>query len=143
MTALVHNTEHKQKTGKSMLSDAELHTLTQGWAARMGETNEYNRYPKSLASEGSMRMDATMFLYCAELSASPQSASAHILPYADTKRMKGIHNDEIMRGITEEEGLRFALAHTYLEYRFHVLHAFTFENLPLEVRRILHFLMIP
>ena len=44
MTALVHNTEHKQKTGKSMLSDAELHTLTQGWAARMGETNEYNRY---------------------------------------------------------------------------------------------------
>ena len=26
MTALVHNTEHKQKTGKSMLSDAELHT---------------------------------------------------------------------------------------------------------------------
>jgi hypothetical protein len=132
MTALVHNTEHKQKTGKSMLSDAELHTLTQGWAARMGEANEYNRYLEIARLEGSMRMDATMFSYRAELSAvRNQRVLAYCL--ADTKRMKGMHNDEIMQGITEEEGLRFALTHTYLEYRY-VLHAFTFENLPLEVR---------
>lgn len=132
MTALVHNTEHKQKTGKSMLSDAELHTLTQGWAARMGEANEYNRYLEIARLEGSMRMDATMFSYRAELSAvRNQRVLAYCL--ADTKRIKGMHNDEIMQGITEEEGLRFALAHTYLEYRY-VLHAFTFENLPLEVR---------
>lgn len=133
MTALVHNTEHKQKTGKSMLSDAELHTLTQGWAARMGEANEYNRYLEIARLEGSMRMDATMFSYRAELSAvRNQRVLAYCL--ADTKRVKGMHNDEIMQGITEEEGLRFALAHTYLEYRY-VLHAFTFENLPLEVRQ--------
>ena len=46
-------------------------------------------------------MDATMFLYRAELSAvRNQRVLAYCL--ADTKRMKGIHNDEIMQGITEE-----------------------------------------
>jgi hypothetical protein len=132
MTALVHNTEHRQKTGKDLLSEAELHTLSQGWSARMGEANAYNRYLEIARLEGLMRMDATMFSYRAELSVV---RNQRVLAYCltDLKRMKGIESDEMMQGVTEEEGLSFALAHTYLEYHY-VLHAFTLENLPLEVR---------
>ena len=62
-----------------MLSDAEP-SLTQGWAARMGEANEYNRYSEIARLEGSMRMDADHVLVPRRAISSPQSASARILP---------------------------------------------------------------
>lgn len=132
VTALVHNTEHKQKTGKDMLTEGQLHTLTQGWSGRTGEINSYNRYLAIARLEGTMRMDATMFSYRAELAII---RNHRMLAYCldDIKHRKKLGNDEMMQGLTEEECLDFALAHTYLEYRY-VLHAFTLMNLPLEVR---------
>lgn len=132
ITVLVHNNEHKYKTGKDLLTDAELHTLTQGWTSRMGEANTYNRYLEVARLEGSMRMDATMFSYRSELSVvRNQRVLASSLQ--NLKKTKDLHNETMMEGLTEEECLNFALAHTYLEYRY-VLHAFTLMNLPLEVR---------
>lgn len=133
VTALVHNNEHKYKTGKDMLSEAELHTLTQGWSSRMGETNTYNRYLEIARLEGSMRMDATMFSYKAELSVV---RNQRVLAYCleNLKKDKVINREAMMDGLTEEECLQFALSHTYLEYR-DTLHFFTFENLSLEVRQ--------
>lgn len=132
ITALVHNNEHKHKTGKDLLTEAELHTLTQGWTSRMGEANTYNRYLEVARLEGSMRMDATMFSYRAELSVvRNQRVLASSLQ--NLKKAKDLYNETMMEGLTEEECLNFALAHTYLEYRY-VLHAFTLMNLPLEVR---------
>lgn len=132
ITALVHNNEHKYKTGKDLLTEAELHTLTQGWTSRMGEANTYNRYLEVARLEGSMRMDATMFSYRAELSViRNQRVLASSLQ--NLKKTKDLYNETMMEGLTKEECLNFALAHTYLEYRY-VLHAFTLMNLPLEVR---------
>lgn len=132
VTALVHNNIHKQKNGKDLLSETELHTLTQGWSGRMGEVNSYNRYLEIARLESSMRMDATMFSYRAELAIV---RNHRILAYCltDMKQRKELGNGEMMQGLTEEDCLRFALSHTYLEYHY-VLHAFTLENLPLEVR---------
>ncbi|MCU0660172.1 MAG: hypothetical protein MUD00_00965 [Candidatus Pacebacteria bacterium] len=132
VTMLVHNGEHRQKTGKDMLSEAELNTLTQGWAARLGQANEYNKYLEIAKLENSMRIDATMFSYRAELSLVRHQ---RLLSYCLTEpeRMKKLINDDIMDGLEEEECLRFALAHTYLEYGS-VLHLFTFFNLPREIR---------
>lgn len=116
-----------------MLTSAELHTLTHGWTARMGEANEYNRYVEIARLEGSLRLDAQAFAYRAELSAvRNQRLLAYCL--ADKKLIQRQNDVEMVEDITEEEAIRFATAHTYLDYR-DTLHFFTFENLPLEVRQ--------
>jgi hypothetical protein len=132
VSALVHNNAHKEKTGKDILSESQLHTLTHGWTAQIGQINEYNRYIGIVQLEHSMRIDAQMFSYHAELSLV---RNERILTYCltDLKKMNGVHTIDLMQGITKEESISFALAHTYLEYG-HVLHTFTFFNLPLEIR---------
>jgi hypothetical protein len=132
VSALVHNNAYKEKTGKDILSESQLHTLTHGWTAHIGQINEYNRYIGIVQLEHSMRIDAQMFSYYAELALV---RNERILTYclADLKKMNGVHTIDLMQGITKEESVRFALAHTYLEY-FHVLHIHTFFNLPLEIR---------
>lgn len=132
-TSLVHNDRHKEKTGTSILSDSQLHTLTQKWSGDTGKINEYNRYINIIHLEHSMRLDAQMFASNAELSLV---RNERILTYglADLKKTTDIHVNSLMQdNITKEESISFALAHTYLEYR-HVLHTFTFFNLPLEIR---------
>lgn len=133
ITALVHNNEHKYKTGKNMLTDAQLETLTQGWSARMGEANEYNKYLEIARLENSMSIDATTFSYKAELAVV---RNHRVLAYClnNLKKVNDLERQAMMEGLTEEECLQFALAHTYLEYR-DTLHFFTFENLPLEIRQ--------
>ncbi len=133
VTALVHNDRHREKTGTSIFSDSQLHTLTQKWSGDTGKINEYNRYIGIVRLEQSMRLDAQMFATNAELSLV---RNERILTYclADLKKTTDIPVNSLMQdNITKEESLSFALAHTYLEYR-HVLHTFTFFNLPLEIR---------
>jgi hypothetical protein len=133
VAALVRNNEHKRTTGKDMLNEAQLHSLTQGWSARMGEANEYNRYLEIARLENSMSIDATTFSYKAELAVV---RNQRVLAYClqNLKKVKDLEREAMMQGISEQECLNFALAHTYLEYR-DTLHFFTFENLPLEVRQ--------
>ena len=138
VAALVRNNEHKRTTGKNMLTDAQLETLTQGWSARMGEANEYNKYLEIARLENSMSIDATTFSYKAELAVV---RNQRVLAYClqNLKKVKDLEREAMMQGLTEEECLQFALAHTYLEYR-DTLHFFTFENLPLEIRQDLSLL---
>lgn len=133
VATLVRNNAHKEKTGQDMLSDAQLHALTQAWSPRMGSVSEYNKYVGVARLESSMRVDAHLFTYRAELALS---RNQRVLAYclADPKRINDKSDEEIMKGITEEESINFATAHTYLEYH-HTLHTFTFFNLPLEVRQ--------
>jgi len=133
VAVLVHNSIHKEKTGKEMLTEAELHTITQGWEASMGEANSYNRYLEIVRLENSMRIDTAAFSYKAELSlVRNQRLLAYCL--ADMKKIKGASkNGDTMEGLNKEECLNFALAHTYLDYR-NTLHTFTLFNLPLAVR---------
>jgi len=133
VATLVRHNVHKQKTGKDLLTEAQLHSLTQGWSSRTGEANEYNRYLEIARLENSMSIDATTFSYKAELSVvRHQRVLAYCL--GNTKKGKDLNSETMMEGLTDEECLQFALAHTYLEYR-DTLHFFTFENLPLEVRQ--------
>lgn len=133
VATLVRNNAHKEKTGKDILSESQLHALTQSWSPRLGSVNEYNKYVGVARLESTMRVDFHLFAYRAELALS---RNQRILSYslADTKRMNKTNDDEIMKGITQEESIRFATTHTYLEYR-HTLHLFTLFNLPLEVRQ--------
>lgn len=133
VTALVHNDRHREKTGTSILSDSQLHTLTQKWSGDIGQINEYNRYIGIVRLEHSMRLDAQMFATNAELSLV-RNERILVFGLADLKKMTDIHVSNLMQeNITKEESLSFALAHTYVEYR-HTLHTFTFFNLPLEIR---------
>lgn len=134
VAALVRHNVHKQKTGKDLLTESQLHAITEAWTpTRQGEVNSYNRYLEMARLENSMHIDATTFSYKAELSVvRNQRVLAFCLE--NMKHGRDSHNDTMMEGLTEEECLDFALKHTYLEYK-DTLHFFTFENLLLEVRQ--------
>lgn len=132
MTALVHNDLHREKTGKDILSDAQIRTITHNWTGHSGEINEYNRYAGIARLESTMRMDALMFATNAELAlVKNQRVLTHCLD--ETKRSTKLLTQEITKGVTEEESIRFATTHTYLDYQA-VLHTFTFFNLPQAVQ---------
>lgn len=131
VTALVHNSVHRERTGKDMLSDSERYTLTNGWKGSMGEVRTYNRYINIASLEGSMRMDARLFAYHSELAVV---RNQRLLSYylSDMKRSAKI-SAEMAQGLTQKEFIRYATEHTYLDYR-DVLHTFTFDRLPPDIR---------
>jgi hypothetical protein len=61
---VVHNDVEEQKTGKAVLSDAEKHSLTEGWTPKTNfEVNQYNLYIRGWRTTGFAEIDAqTAFL---------------------------------------------------------------------------------
>ncbi len=61
---VVHNYMEKQKTGKAVLSEAEEHTLTEGWTPKNNyEVKEYNLFIRGWRTIGFAELDAqTIFL---------------------------------------------------------------------------------
>ncbi len=133
VTVLVHNDVHREKTGKDMLSDSEIYTLTKGWNASTSQADEYNRYIKIVQLESSMKMDAQMFLSRAEISIlRNQRVLDTFLFY--TKNLKSIAENHLTKDIPLEQSTQFLTQNTYLSYN-KLLHIFTFYNLPKDIQK--------
>ncbi len=131
--ALVHNDVHREKTGKDMLSDSEVYTLTKGWNASTSQADEYNRYIKIVQLESSMKMDTQIFLSRAEISIlRNQRVLDTFLFY--TKKLKNIAVNQLTKDIPIEESTQFLTQNTYLPYN-KLLHIFTFHNLPKDIQK--------
>lgn len=129
---LVHNDIHKEKNGKSALSDADIHTLTKGWYGSTSEINEYNKYIKIVQLEDTMELDAQMFLSRSEVSIL---RNQRVLDYfiSNARRLKNISDREFAKDISDEDSVQFLVQNTYLEYE-KVLHTLIFYNLPKEIQ---------
>jgi len=126
--ALVHNDVHREKTGKDVLSESDIHNLTKGWTGNTSEINEYNKYINIVQVESLMKMDAQMFLYRSEIIIL---RNQRILDnFISRMRLTNSVGDySFMKDITIEENISFLIKNTYLEYD-KTLHIFTFNNLP-------------
>lgn len=131
--ALVHNDVHREKTGKDILSDSEVYTLTKGWNASTSQADEYNRYIKIVQLESSMKIDAQMFLSRAEISIlRNQRVLDTFLFYI--KNLKSLAENHLTKDIPLEQSIRFLTQNTYLPYN-KLLHIFTFHNLPKDIQK--------
>jgi hypothetical protein len=59
VVTLVQNDVYREEHGKSILSESEIYSLTQGWKPKNSyEVNAYNKYLDLSRIERSMRMDS-------------------------------------------------------------------------------------
>jgi hypothetical protein len=132
VTALVHNDVFKEKNGKDMLSNSDIYVLTKAWSPRAFEAQEYNRYINIVQLESSMKMDTQMFLYRSEISLLRNQRALDSL-LSSIRSFKGVTTQEFSKDISDEESINLLTQSTYFEYQ-KLLHRFTFNNLPKEIR---------
>ena len=133
VTVIVHDDINKEKTGKGILSDSDLYSLTKGWASSTYEAKEYNRYISIVQLECSMRLDAQMFFFKSEASIlRNQRVLDHVI--FNNKRLNSLNDQDLTKDISREESMELVTKYTYLDYQ-KTLHIFTYNNLPKEIRK--------
>jgi len=125
---LVQHDVHKEKTGKDILSEADINTLTKYWHPTESEATEYNKYIGIVQVENFMRMDATMFFSKSTIALLRNqrivdSFSPETHPWEETIEKY------IAQDVPKSEAIEYCTQVTYLEYQ-KLLHVFTFHNLP-------------
>lgn len=135
---IVHNDVHREKTGKGILSESDLHALTKGWYGSASEVTEYNKYINIAQLESTMYMDAQMFLRQSEVSILRNQRVLDTF-LSRARRTDGMTDHSFAKDIPTEESVRFLARHTYLPYE-KALHVYTFHNLPKEIQDVLFLL---
>lgn len=130
IVTLVQNSIRKEKDGKSVLSEAEIHSLTDGWKPKNSqEVREYNRYLELSKLESCMRLDAQMFACRSE----NLLLRSHILIEGMKGNVGKTHDTILDKYVLKEDALNFVIKNTYLEYST-LVHTLTFNNLPKDVQ---------
>jgi hypothetical protein len=130
---LVKNDVEKDKTGKGILSDSEIYSLTQGWKPKNSqEVNEYNKYLNLSKLETSMRLDAQMLACRSENILLRSHILLDHIEYTDNLSEKS--RDTILdKYIPHEEVIDFTIKNAYLDYTS-LIHSLTFNNLPEDIK---------
>ena len=128
----VHNTVHKDKTGKEILTPAERHAIVEGWKPDNNEqVQEYNRYNNGWILEGGARLDAQT-AYLNSMMAILQAG--RLVDYAMWTECSDTGEGFLERlrtmdlGVDEEDALDLVLRNCGLEFN-HVVHRCAFLNL--------------
>ena len=128
VVTLVQNRVHKEKEGKGILSDSEIHALTDGWKPKSTqEAREYNKYLELSKLEVSMRIDAQMFACRSENMLLRSHALLGSVKYAHVNA-NGDHDIILDKYIPREEAIDFVVKNTYFDYTT-LIHTITFNNL--------------
>jgi len=139
VTALVHNKVQKEKTGKGLLSDAEVKSITSLWTPHGNdEIRRFNKYIALMDLETTMKME--MQMYYAE-SDNGLLRSHRMVDYMRTYTSleEFVERDPAEEHIPEHEALNYILEHSYLEYE-HLVHTMTFYSLDLDTQHDLEIL---
>lgn len=130
MITLVQNSVHKEKDGKSVLSESEIYSLTDGWKPKNSqEVREYNKYLELSKLEASMRLDAQMFACRSE----NLLLRSHILIEGIKNNIGKTHDSILDKYIPKEDALNLVIQNTYLDYST-LVHTITFNNLPKDIQ---------
>lgn len=123
---LVKNDVEKDRNGKSVLSESEIYSLTQGWKPKSSqEAREYNKYLELSKIEASMRLDAQMFACRSE----NLLLRSHVLIEGIKSKVEKTHDTILDKYIPKEDALNFAVQNTYHDYAT-LIHTLTLNNLP-------------
>lgn len=127
---LVQNSIRKEKNGKSVLSEAEIHSLTDGWKPKTSqEVREYNKYLELSKLESCMRIDAQMFACRSE----NLLLRSHILIEGIKNKIGKTHDSILDKYISKEDALNFIIQNTYLDY-ITLIHTLTFNSLTKDIQ---------
>lgn len=130
MITLVQNSVYKEKDGKSILSESEIYSLTDGWKPKNSqEVREYNKYLELSKLEASMRLDAQMFACRSE----NLLLRSHILIEGIKNKIGKTHDTILDKYVSKEDALSFVIQNTYLDYST-LVHTLTFNNLPKDIQ---------
>ncbi len=130
MITLVQNSVYKEKDGKSILSESEIYSLTEGWKPKTSqEVREYNKYLELSKLEASMRLDAQMFACRSE----NLLLRSHILIEGIKSDIGKTHDAILDKYVSKEDALNFVIQNTYLDYST-LVHILTFNNLPKDIQ---------
>lgn len=130
MITLVQNSVRKEKYGKSILSESEIYSLTDGWKPKNSqEVREYNKYLELSKLEASMRLDAQMFACRSE----NLLLRSHILIEGIKGKVEKTNDAVLDKYVSKEDALSFVIQNTYLDYST-LVHTLTFNNLPKDVQ---------
>ncbi len=133
VTALVHNKVQKEKTGKALLSDAEIKSIASLWTPRGNdEIRQFNKYIALMDLETTMKMEIQM--YYAE-SDNGLLRSHRMVDYMRnyTSLEEFIERDQAKEHIPDQEVINYILEHSYLEYE-HLVHTMTFYSLDADIQ---------
>lgn len=128
--AVIKNDIHKEKNGTTVLSETDLHALSEGWQPKDNyEAKEYNKYWNAWDTFVKLGMDMQMLFYTALLDLA-EIEKALILYYFNDNRSK-------MRLVFDKQSTdeqiinmrNYVLDNTGIEYKT-LIHRHTFHKLP-------------
>ncbi len=132
----VHNRVAKEKTGKEILTEAEIHALGEGWRpSRNEDAREYNRYLEGANLMGTAEIDAqTTYLGATNsllragriIDMAWAKDGEHVLDFC-----KRFNKEEIE---SEEDPLDLVLKNSGLELE-RVIHRYAFESLSEDMKK--------
>ncbi len=136
MILQVHNRVAKEKTGKEILTEAEIHALGEGWRpSRNEDAREYNRYLEGANLMGSAEIDAqTTYLAATNgllragriIDMATAKDGEHALDFC-----KRFNKEEIE---SEEDPLDLVLQNSGLELEC-VIHQYAFDSLSEDMKK--------
>jgi hypothetical protein len=130
---VVQNGVHKEKDGKGILTESEIHSLTDGWKPKTSqEAREYNKYLELSKLESMMRLDAHMLASRAE---NLLLRSHLIIEHVKNKFVNSGNSEDnfLFKHVSKKDARNFAIQNTYLDYKT-LLHTLTYNNLPKEIQ---------
>jgi hypothetical protein len=131
---LVHNYVNKDKTGNEILTEADKHTLCEGWKPKDNyEVKEYNRYNNGWRTEGGLKLDAQTIYLNAQVSLLK---TGRLVDYVMFKDYTNI--DSFFKGmdleVSDAEALEYVLQNSGLLFDS-VIYGCTFQNLSEDIRQ--------
>ncbi|MDQ5883663.1 MAG: hypothetical protein QG654_577 [Patescibacteria group bacterium] len=131
---LVQNDVYREEYGKSILSESEIYSLTQGWRPKNShDVNEYNKYLELSRIEQTMRFDS----YGLSLKGE-NSILRSIMLIENAFFEKNLVNQKDERAfmskyISKEDVISFIIENTYVEYD-KLIHLITLNNISEDLR---------
>lgn len=130
VVTLVQNDVYREEHGKSILSESEIYSLTQGWKPKNSyEVNAYNKYLDLSRIERSMRMDSHLLSLRSENSLLRGGMLVDSLFDEEFQKKnildKHIPREDVIKSITEN---------TYIECN-KLVHLVTFNNMSDDFKR--------
>jgi hypothetical protein len=130
----IHNDIKEMKTGKSSLSETDIHTLSEGWKPKDNyEVREYNKYLNIWKSLKFLSMDMQTVYLNALIDVKDVEKVLLFFLLKEQKDYRKLFADTLI-GQNQEKGLTELLRNTGLDYEA-VVHKMTFDSLPKNIKK--------
>jgi hypothetical protein len=128
--AVIKNDIQKEKTGASVLSEADVHALSEGWSPRDNhEVQEYNKYWNTWDTFVKLGMDMQTLYYTALLDLAEIEKTFILYYFNDDKSKMRMAFDKQSSDEQATKMQSYILDNTGIEYK-NLIHRHAFHSLP-------------